>query len=65
MGQWHWFQFVSTGIMALFFGILIYVVTIAYMRPSGSTGMDVATIQKTRYEALSQNKPSSLPHIVP
>lgn len=52
MQQRHWFQFISIGILALFLSILVYVVSIAYMRHSGSTGMDVATIQKIRYEAL-------------
>ncbi len=50
----HWFQFVSNGILFLFLGILSYVVVVAYMRHSGSTGLDVATIQKIRYEALHQ-----------
>jgi hypothetical protein len=57
MRHWHWFQFVSHGVLALFLGILLYVVIIAYMRHSGSTGLDMATIQKMRYEA----SPSSLP----
>jgi hypothetical protein len=65
MRQWHWFQFVSSGILALFLGILCYVVTIAYMRHSGSTGLDVATIQKIRYEAIPQHSSSSLPHSSP
>lgn len=55
MRQWHWFQFVSSGILALFLGILFYVVTVAYMRHSGSTGLDVARIQKFRYDAMSQH----------
>jgi hypothetical protein len=65
MRQWHWFQFVSSGILALFLSILAYVVVIAYIRHSGSTGLDVATIQKVRYEAISQRYPSSLPHSAP
>lgn len=64
MRQWHWFQFVSGGVLALFLSILFYVVVIAYMRHSGSTGLDVATIQKVRYNAISHHS-SSLPHSSP
>lgn len=46
----HWFQFVSGGVFALFMGILLYVALVAYSRRPGSTGMDVATIQKVRHE---------------
>lgn len=48
MHRWHWFQFVSNGILALFLAIIIYVVGIAFMRHSGSTGLDIVTIQKIR-----------------
>lgn len=65
MKNWHWFQFVSNGILALFLSILLYVVIISFTRHSGSTGLDVATIQKTRYDALPQHPPSSLPHLAP
>lgn len=65
MRRWHWFQFVSNGILALFLSILLYVVIIAYTRHSGSTGLDVATIQKIRYDALPKHPPSSLPHPAP
>lgn len=69
MRKWHWFQFVSNGILVLFLSILIYVVTIAFTRHSGSTGLDMATIQKIRYDAQSkpQTKPPStpLPHLSP
>ena len=61
MRQWHWFQFVSNGILTLFLGIMLYVIVIAYTRHSGSTGLDMATIQKIRYDALPQNSISSLP----
>lgn len=59
MRQWHWFYVVSHSILALFLGILLYVVVIAYTRHSGSTGLDVATIQKIRYEALPPSSSSS------
>lgn len=61
MRHWHWFQFVSSGFLALFLGILLYVVCVAFTRHSGSTGLDVATIQKIRYDALSQRTSSPLP----
>ncbi len=54
MKKWHWFQFVSAGFCFIFFSILFYVATIAFMRPSGSTGLDVASIQKIRYEAMQK-----------
>jgi len=50
MFQGHWFQWISNGIFFLFLGIMIYVVSIAYMRHSGSTGLDMAKIQKIRYD---------------
>lgn len=56
MQRWHWFQFVSNGILALFIGIMIYATFIAYTRRSGSTGLDMMTIQKIRYDALSREK---------
>ncbi|WP_068471395.1 hypothetical protein [Candidatus Protochlamydia phocaeensis] len=52
MRRWHWFQFIAHGVLALFMGIMLYVVYIAFNRHSGSTGLDMATIQKTRYEAI-------------
>ena len=63
MRHWHWFQFISNGFLALFLGILAYVCIVAFSRHSGSTGLDVATIQKIRYENLPQNSstPSSVP----
>lgn len=57
MRHWHWFQFVSNGILALFIGIMIYATFIAYTRRSGSTGLDMMTIQKIRYDALSREAP--------
>jgi hypothetical protein len=55
MKNWHWFKFASNGILALFLGILVYVVIIAFQRHSGTTkGLDVATIQKLRYDAQPQ-----------
>ena len=65
MRHWHWFQFASSGILALFLGILVYVIIIAYTRHSGSTGLDMATIQKMRYDALPRHSTSSLPPSTP
>ncbi len=61
MRQWHWFQFVSNGILALFLGIIIYVIWIAYTRHSGSTDLDMAGIQKIRYDSYSHTPPPPLP----
>jgi hypothetical protein len=63
MRRWHWFRFVSNGIVALFFGIMIYVIVIAFTRQSGSTGLDMGSIQKMRYEAQQYSKilPSPTP----
>ena len=47
--------------LTLFFFILCYVTVVAYTRQSGSTGLDVATIQKIRHDALSRNSSSSQP----
>ena len=46
-----WFQKVATGVFCLFIGLLILVVVVAYSRPSGSTGMDMAKVQKIRYDS--------------
>lgn len=51
MHRRHWFSFVSNGIVALFFGIMIYALTIAFTRKPGSTGLDMGSIQKMRYDA--------------
>lgn len=57
MRRWHWFQFIAHGILALFMGIMLYVVYIAFNRHSGSTGLDMASIQKMRYEAIPGPSP--------
>jgi hypothetical protein len=61
MRNQHWFLFVSTGILTLFFGIMLYVVGLAYTRHSGSTGLDMAAIQKMRYDSVPKHATSSLP----
>lgn len=53
MRHWHWFRFVSSGIVVLFFGIMLYVVFIAFSRPSGTTGLDMAGIQQIRHASQS------------
>ena len=57
MGQRHWFWWISNGILCLFLGVMALVMVIAFKRTSGSTGLDMATIQKIRYE--TQPKRSS------
>jgi hypothetical protein len=63
MHKWHWFQIISNGILALFLGIILYVVIIAYTRESGSIGLNMATIQKMRYD--TRNFTSSTPSHAP
>lgn len=52
------FLYLSYGILALFMGIIVYVITVAYMRHSGTTGMDMAAIQKMRYDAVLKESSS-------
>lgn len=51
----HWIYLVSNGVLALFLGIIVYVIFIAYGRRSGSTGLDMAAIQKMRFEAVQRD----------
>lgn len=58
----HWIYFVSNGVLALFLGIIVYVIFTAYGRSSGSTGLDMAKIQKMRFEAVQRDSnPSFTP----
>lgn len=52
----HWFHFVSTGVLALFMGMLVYVTFVAYARTSGSTGQDMARIQQSRYQETQKHQ---------
>ena len=54
MKRLHWFQYVSYGILALFMGILIYVVSVAHLRRPGTTGIDAPAIQKLRYDSMQK-----------
>ena len=45
------FQKAATAVMLLFFGLMAMVTVAAYMRKSGGTGMDMAQVQKMRFEA--------------
>jgi hypothetical protein len=51
--QFKWFQKAVIGITCLFFGMLILVVVVAYSRPSGSTGLDMAKVQMMRHKISS------------
>lgn len=44
------FQKIASGILITFFGIMALVVTIAYSRQSGKTGMDMGKAQLLRKE---------------
>lgn len=52
------FLYLSHAILLLFIGIIVVVIFIAYSRRSGSTGMDMAAIQKVRYETVMKEKAS-------
>lgn len=49
------FLYFSYFVLALFMGIIICVTTLAYSRRSGTTGMDMASIQKVRYETAMKD----------
>jgi len=51
MQRWHWFQWVSGGVLLVFFAVLLMVIVSAYTRHSGTTNLDMATMQKIRFEA--------------
>lgn len=57
----HWFRWISALFLFIFFGLMILTTGVAFTRRSGSTGLDMGTVQKIRYDALP--KPSV--HIVP
>lgn len=48
MQKHHWFDWAFKGIFVLFFGIMGYVTFLAYSRSSGSTGIDMSTVQQIR-----------------
>ncbi len=45
-----WFQQVAIGIASLFFGMIFVAVILAYSRPSGATGIDMAKVQLMRQQ---------------
>ena len=51
--KFKWFQKAVIGITGLFFGMLILVTVIAYSRPSGSTGLDMAKVRMMRHKISS------------
>ncbi len=53
----HHYWFICHGILALFTGLMLYVTYVAFSRHSGSTGLDMAHIQKVRYEAQQTRHP--------
>lgn len=53
----HWFQIVSFGVSALFFGLMALTIYSACNRKSGSTGQDMATIHKQRYDTSINKLP--------
>lgn len=59
MQRRHWFQYVSHGILVLFLGIMVAVIAVAYTRPSGAAGVDMAAIQKMRATATLSPAPAA------
>lgn len=47
----HWFQTISWLLFFFFLSIMIVVAYIAFSRKSGVTSLNVAKIQKLRYDA--------------
>lgn len=50
------FQKMATAIFLFFMGLMLLVSIVAFTRRSGHTGLDMAKVQKMRYE--SANKPA-------
>lgn len=44
------FQYLTICVFTLFMGIMVFVTVTAYTRQSGSTGQNMAEIQKLRFE---------------
>ena len=58
------FQKAVVAVTALFFGLMGLVIIAAYTRHSGSTGLDMAKIQKMRYDSQIANRlPESVPEL--
>ncbi|MBA2368575.1 MAG: hypothetical protein H0V82_06085 [Candidatus Protochlamydia sp.] len=57
MHRFYWFHFAWKGVLTLFFSLMLYVTIIAFTRRSGSTGLDMAKMQKIRYEAFMNDAP--------
>lgn len=56
MKKFKLFQTCVTGITFVFFGVLLLVTIAAYSRTSGSTGLDMAKMQKIRNETLTTER---------
>lgn len=61
MKTWHWFQWVSHGVLLFFLGIMGIVTYISFKRTSGSTGMDMADIQQIRHHDVVTQSQSQSP----
>ena len=46
----HWFESVWKAVMLLFFAIMGFVLYVSFSRPAGRAKIDVAQIQKIRYD---------------
>jgi hypothetical protein len=46
----RWFQFGVIFIFAIFMGLMLIVTVVAFSRPSGNPGIDMARVQQMRYQ---------------
>lgn len=44
------FKAVAIAIFSTFMGLMLFVTIVAYVKTSGRTGLDMAKVQKMRYE---------------
>jgi len=44
------FKSVAIAIFSTFMGLMLFVTIVAYVKPSGRTGLDMAKVQKLRYD---------------
>jgi hypothetical protein len=52
----YWFKNVSIAVFVLFSLAMVTVIALAYLRPSGSTGIDVAKMYELRKEIVQDSK---------
>lgn len=58
ISKFHPFHLILTLFFGIFITIMVYVTYRAYTRQTGSTGMDMAQIQKIRYDTSVKQQSS-------